>query len=93
MRSLIFSICAPICFSFCCLHHEVYGLQSNNGIKLITWKDKRYVLMIYAKPSHSATLVDTRRTNKTNERIMKPQVIVDYDKEKQVIELSDQLST
>jgi len=34
---------------------EVYGLQSNNGTKLIKLEDKRDVLMIYTKPSHSAT--------------------------------------
>jgi len=61
---------------------EVYGLQSNDGIKLIKWKDKRDVLMISTKPSHSATLVETGKTNKSNERIMKPQVIVDYNKGK-----------
>ena len=45
------------------------------------------------KPSHSATLVETGITNKSNERIMKPQVIVDYNKGKQGIDLSDQLSS
>jgi hypothetical protein len=71
---------------------EVYGLQDNNGVKLIKWKDKRDVLMISTKPSHSATLVDTGKTNKANERIMKPQVIIDYNKGKRGIDLSDQLS-
>jgi hypothetical protein len=45
---------------------EVYGLQSSNGIKLIKWKDRRDVLMISTKPSHSATLVDTGKTDKAN---------------------------
>ena len=72
---------------------EVYVLQSNNGTKVIKWKDKRDVLMISTKPSHSATLVETGKTNKSNERVMKPQVIVDYNKGKQGIDLSDQLST
>ena len=71
---------------------EVYGLQSNNGTKVIKSKDKRDVLMISTKPSHSATLVETGITNKSNEPIMKPQVIVDYNKGKQSIVLSDQLS-
>ncbi len=72
---------------------EVYGLQSNDGIKLIKWKDKRDVLMISTKPSHSATLVDTGKTNKANERIMKPPVVLDYNKGKQGVDLSDRLST
>ena len=72
---------------------EVFGQQSNIGTKVIKWKDKRDILMISTKPSHSATLVETGITNKSNERIMKPQVIVDYNKGKQGIDLSDQLST
>ena len=48
--------------------------------------------MISTKPSHSATMVETGKTNNANEHIMKPQVIVDYNKGKQGIDLSDQLS-
>ncbi len=72
---------------------EVYGLQNKTGIKLIKWKDKRDVLMISTKPSHSATMVNTGKTNKLNERIMKPQVILDYNEGRQGTDLSDQLST
>jgi hypothetical protein len=71
---------------------EVYGLQSNNGIKLIKWKDKRDILMISTKPSHSAVVVETRKINRLNERIMKPQVVLDYNEGKQGTDLSDQLS-
>ncbi len=73
---------------------EVYGLQSKNGIKLIKWKGKRDVLMISTKPSHSAIVVDTRKTNKLNERIMKLQVALDYNEGKQgqhAIHASDDL--
>jgi hypothetical protein len=59
---------------------EVYGLQSNDGIKLIKWKNKRDVLMISTKPSHSTTLVDTGKINKANERIIKPLVVLDCNK-------------
>jgi hypothetical protein len=71
---------------------EVYGLQSNNRIKRIKWQDERDVLMISTEPSYSATLVETEKTNKSNDRIMKPQVLVDYNKGKQGIDSSDQLS-
>ena len=71
---------------------EIYALQSNNGVKLIKWKDKRDVLMISTKPSHSATVVETGKITQSNERIMKPQVVIDYNKGKQGIDLSDQLS-
>ena len=72
---------------------EVHGLQSKNGIKMIKWKDKKDVLMISTEPSHSVTFVETGKTNKSNERIMKPQVIGDYNEGKQGIDLSDQLTT
>ncbi len=49
--------------------------------------------MISTKPSHSATLVETEKNNKANERIMKPPVVLDYNKGKQGVDLSDQLST
>ena len=45
---------------------EVFGLQSNDRIKIIKWKYKRDVLMIFTKPSNSATLVDTGKTNKAS---------------------------
>ena len=71
---------------------EVYGFQSNNGIKPTKWKDKRNVLMTLTKPSHSATLGDIGKTNQANERIMKPSVVLDNNKGKQGIDLSDELS-
>jgi hypothetical protein len=49
--------------------------------------------MISTKPSHSATVIDTKKTNKLNKRIMKPQVVLDYNQGKQGIDLSDQLSS
>ena len=63
---------------------EMYGLQSNNDVKLIKWKDKRDGLMISTKPSHSATLVDTEKTSRADQRIMKPSVVLDYNKGKKV---------
>ena len=72
---------------------EVYGQQNEIGIKLIKWKDKRDVLMISTKPSHSATVVNTGKINKLNERIMKPQVVLDYNEGRQGTDLSDQLLT
>lgn len=41
---------------------EVYGRQNDIGIKLINWKDRRDVPMISAKPSPSATMVNTRQS-------------------------------
>ncbi|CAF1403143.1 unnamed protein product [Adineta ricciae] len=74
-------------------HGEVYGRHSKDSIKLTKWKDKRDVQIISTKPSRSTTVIDTKNTNKLNERIMEPQVILDYNEGKQDINLSDQLSS
>ena len=72
---------------------EVYGLQNKDGVKLIKWKDKKDVLMVSTRPSDSATVVDTRNVNSKNERIMKPQVVLDYNEGRIGTDLSDQLSS
>ena len=53
------------------------------------WKDKKDVLMISTKSSYS---IDSGKTNFRNEPIMKPKVVVDYNKGRQGADLSDQLS-
>ncbi|CAF1610812.1 unnamed protein product [Adineta ricciae] len=72
---------------------RIYGLQNKEGVKLIKWKDKKDVLMISTRPLHSATLVDTGNSNSKNERIMKPQVVLDYNEGRIGTDLSDQLSS
>ena len=71
---------------------EIYGLQNGNGVKLIKWTDKRDILMISTKPSHTTALVDIRKTTPSGERIIKPQVVLDYNRGRQGTDLSDQLS-
>ena len=71
---------------------EVDWLQNKGGVKLIKWKDKKDVLMISTRPSHSATVMNTGNTNSKNEPIMKPQVVLDYKDGRQGTDLSDQLS-
>ncbi|CAF1508640.1 unnamed protein product [Adineta ricciae] len=68
---------------------EVYGRKNRDGIKLIMWKDKRDVLMISTRPSHSATLANTGKTSFQNERIMKPKVVLDYNRGRQGIDFWD----
>ena len=71
---------------------EIYGLQNGNGVKLIKWTDKRDILMISTKPSHTTALVDIRKTTPSGECIIKPQVVLDYNRGRQGTDLSDQLS-
>ncbi|CAF1158666.1 unnamed protein product [Rotaria sp. Silwood1] len=68
---------------------EVYGLQNKDGIKLIRWKYKNDVLMVSTKPAHSTSVIDSGKTNFQNERIMKPQVVLDYNEGRQGTDLSD----
>ena len=68
---------------------EVYGLQNEEGLKLIMWKDKKDILMISTKPSHSAGVIDGGKINFRNEPIMKSKVVVDYNKGRQGTDLSD----
>jgi len=48
--------------------------------------------MISTKLFHTRALVDIRKTTSSGERIMKPQVVLDYNKGRQGKDLSDQLS-
>jgi hypothetical protein len=70
----------------------VYRLQNKDCKKLNKSKGKRDVLMISARPSHPATVGDAEQINIQNVRIMKPQLVLDYNKGRQDIDLSDQLS-
>ena len=72
---------------------EIYGLQNEDGVKLVKWKDKKDVLMISTRPSHSAVVVNTGNINSKNESIMNPQVVLDYNEGRQGTDLSGQLST
>lgn len=71
---------------------EAYGLQNKEGMKLVIWKDKKDVLVISIRPSHSADAVEIGKTNFQNEPIMKPKVVVDYNRGRQGTDLSDPLS-
>ncbi|XP_050518285.1 piggyBac transposable element-derived protein 4-like [Diabrotica virgifera virgifera] len=65
---------------------EIIGRQKD-GIVLFKWKDKRDVLMLTTK--HDETLVEVPgRINK-----FKPKAVVDYNKAKTFIDLSDQMSS
>ncbi len=48
--------------------------------------------MRFTRSSHLTTVVDTRISNIQNERIMKSQVILDYNEGRQGNDLLDQLS-
>lgn len=64
---------------------EVIAKQCNQGITILKWKDKRDVLAISTK--HSALMVKT--TNKFGSDIVKPKLILDYNKGKSLVDVCD----
>lgn len=65
------------------LQREQYIAKENKeGITILKWKDRRDVLLLSTKHS----------TTKTNRFLIKPKIIIDYNKSKTAIDLSDQMS-
>ncbi|CAI6377535.1 unnamed protein product [Macrosiphum euphorbiae] len=64
---------------------EVIAKQCNKGITVLKWKDKRDVLAISTK--HSAAMVKT--TNKFGSDVIKPKLILDYNKGKSLVDVCD----
>lgn len=61
--------------------------ESPDGITVMKWKDKRDVLILSTK--HSVKFRDVTKRGKI---ISKPQIIVDYNKGKGAVDLSDQMT-
>uniref|UniRef100_T1I3L1 DDE_Tnp_1_7 domain-containing protein n=1 Tax=Rhodnius prolixus TaxID=13249 RepID=T1I3L1_RHOPR len=71
---------------------EIIG-QEYNKIKIIKWQDKRPVLMLTTVASHDDSLINSGRCNRNGEPIRKPNCVLDYNKAKQGVDLSDQMSS
>jgi len=70
----------------------VVGSQDEQGIKVLHWVDKRSVHMLTTIPEHEATLVDTGRQRR-GEPVKKPECVVQYNRLKKGVDISDQLSS
>ncbi|KAK9692981.1 Transposase IS4 [Popillia japonica] len=68
--------------------HEVIGQESGTGIVMLKWKDTRDVLVLTT--AHTDEVMKVRQRGK---EIEKPLAIVEYNKSKAYIDLSDQLKT
>lgn len=66
---------------------EVIAKQNEEKTVVLKWKDKRDVMMLSTK--HDDTSATCMRKGK---EIVKPQVVVDYNKGKSYIDLSDQMA-
>ena len=68
--------------------YEVFGQESNTGILLLKWRDTRDVLLLTTR--HKNEVVTVRQRGKN---IQKPKAIVDYNKSKAYIDISDQMKS
>jgi len=59
--------------------------QSDRGIVVLKWKDKRDVLVLSTK--HKDTMIQTQ--NKFGQNILKPQIVIDYNKGKSLVDVCD----
>ena len=54
------------------------------------WRSNRDVITLSTDRTHSENIIDTGNCDRTEIRVLKPKSIIDYNKAKQGIDLSDQ---
>ena len=69
---------------------EIIGLQNLSGVKIVRWKDKRDVLTISTCDNHDKSTVEIEIRGR---KIQKPQIVIDYNKAKKGVDISDQMSS
>ncbi|KAJ8927544.1 hypothetical protein NQ314_019980 [Rhamnusium bicolor] len=67
---------------------EVFAMENQDGLTVVNWKDSRNVMMLSTK--HGAQMVQVSCKNGTFKE--KPEVVVDYNRGKASVDLSDQMS-
>lgn len=65
---------------------ETMAMENEDGVTVLKWKDKRDVLMLSTKHSDKIAVVV-----KKGKQIRKPKVILDYNKSKGSVDMSDQM--
>lgn len=68
--------------------NEITSKENEKGITILKWKDKRDVLMLSTKHADETASMDRR-----SGVIVKPQAVIDYNKGKSSIDLSDQMAS
>lgn len=64
---------------------EIMSSQSQNNIVVLKWKDKRDVLMLSTKHKNNTVIVN----NKRGKQVVKPQMVIDYNKAKGYVDICD----
>ncbi|CAK1552923.1 unnamed protein product [Leptosia nina] len=66
---------------------QLIAKESDDGITVLWWRDKRDVLVISTK--HSTRFVSVSKNNKIT---MKPSIVVDYNRARGAVDLEDQVA-
>ncbi|CAG5051487.1 unnamed protein product [Parnassius apollo] len=67
---------------------EFMAMENEDGITILKWKDKRDVMILSTKHSDKMSTIA-----KKGKQITKPKVILDYNKSKGSVDMSDQMSS
>lgn len=70
---------------------EMIALTNDDCVTFVIWHDKRYVKMLSTK--FRVTIVPVNRPNRNPPVVFKPNIVLEYNKCKQGIDLSDQMSS
>ncbi|KAJ8867017.1 hypothetical protein PR048_032879, partial [Dryococelus australis] len=69
----------------------IIGKEKEN-VKIIRWTDKHLVLMVSSDPTHYTNVIPTRKTNIHGDAVLKSKSVIDYNKVKKGMDLSDEMS-
>jgi len=70
---------------------EIKGKEDDKGVVVSIWKDKRDVRMVSTK--NGIEMISTGKTSRNGVVIKKPEAIIFYNKNKQGIDVSDQMTS
>ena len=67
--------------------------QNDKGVKVFHWKDKRSVLTLSTVPEHDDAFIPTGKRARNGDIAVKPKSVVEYNKTKKGVDVSDQMSS
>lgn len=70
---------------------EIRGKENDKGVVISIWKDKRDVRFLSTR--HGIEMLNTGKKNRKGEEIKKPEAVIFYNKNKQGIDISDQMAS
>ncbi|XP_029637481.1 uncharacterized protein LOC115212846 [Octopus sinensis] len=67
------------------------NLHTDSGLLALVWRDRKSVTML--NTMHSAAMSETGKRNRAGDPIIKPDVVLDYNRAMSGVDRSDQLAT